>query len=151
MLNKIKNKILHILRKLCGYYELEVDAKSFKHAYLNMSNDFSLEHDENKKLKQEYTDLMTKYVSMSINYTDLVAVATNYKFNICESIPENKYVIRVYEDEKKKDQYKFLALELDSILDIMTNKGTHPRDLLKRAINEAQRKSKQEHNDNDSK
>lgn len=37
MLNKIKDKILHVLRNYCGYYELE----EIKGHYQNMCNDYS--------------------------------------------------------------------------------------------------------------
>ena len=108
MINKIKQKILHILRKNCGYYELA-----------NRIQKLVLEAD-NKNI--ECDNLFSKYEAKILEYDILKA--------------EFDYLV----ENKQNDYYKFLVQELESILKIMKQKGTHPQDILIKTIREAKKK-----------
>src|SRR5574344_534467 len=138
MLNKIKDKFIHILRENCGYYELEEEF---------FENDDKW-YDDFEKLEEKYNQLSSKYEAKILEYDILdnkykkiVNVYTN-----CSTL-NNHYdtdeIIKVGERESSYLYKKYLVAELEEILKIMKEKGIHPQDLIKRIINKANRDLKE--------
>ena len=141
MLNKIKNKILHIVREKCGYYELrqemfDLDDKWLKD-YEDLESIAFLTQRNLEELSSKYEAKILEYDILDNKFKQLVNIITS------EHTMNNHYcleeIILYYNSEKMIDYKKYLIQELEQILNIMKGKGIHPQDLIKRIINKAKR------------
>ena len=144
MLSKIKDKILHVLRNYCGYYELALDYEELELT----NNDIAIKY-ENKanllwnlesnydKISSQHEAKILEYDILKHQFNDLVDTITN-KATMPE-INDLEYIVKCFNHEKQKDYKKYLIAELEEILNIMKQKGIHPQDLIKRIINKANR------------
>ena len=110
MLNKIKEKFIHILREKCGYYEMEEIKGHYQNMCFNYSEDFKIHNDKINKLS-------SLHEAKILEYDILDAQVKNFP---------NLYK-------------KYLVAELEQMLNIMKEKGIHPQDLIVRIINKANR------------
>jgi hypothetical protein len=134
MLNRIKNRILHVLRNYCGYYELKKslnqklnDKQNFIGVQGNTVQDLVLQND---KLKYELDKLSDKHEAKILEYDILFA---KNETNILE-----RDILDAQVKDFPNDYKKYLVLELEQILNIMKEKGIHPQDLIKRMVNKLQ-------------
>ena len=141
MLNKIKDKILHVLRNYCGYYELEDLKDKYCKWYYSCTNDFMILMRGHEKLLSQHEAKILEYDILDNKYKTLVNIYTN-----CRTL-NNHYdideIIKVGNSENTHLYKKYLVAELEEILNIMKNKGIHPQDLIKRIINKAKRDIKE--------
>jgi hypothetical protein len=151
MLNKIKDKILHVLRNYCGYYLLKGAFDVADEDYTKLNNEFI-------KLNDKNFELQTDVISVQIELDKLLAqheakileydiLDNKYKkivnvYTLCSTL-NNHYdteeIIKVGEKESSYLYKKYLVAELEEILNIMKEKGIHPQDLIKRIITKAKR------------
>lgn len=139
MLNKIKDKILHVLRNYCGCYELALEYNSYRKLMveniqdiLNREQKRILEYD---KLSAQHEAKILEYDILDNKYKKIVNVYTN-----CCTLNNNydiDEIIKVGNSENSYLYKKYLVAELEEILNIMKEKGVHPQDLIKRIINKA--------------
>ena len=141
MLNKIKDKILHVLRNYCGYYELEKEYNKYKKWYHECDHDFVLLMETNEKLSAQHEAKILEYDILDNKYKTLVDIYTN-----CRTL-NNHYdideIIKVGNSENNYLYKKYLVAELEEILSIMKQKDVHPQDLIKRIINKVKRDIKE--------
>lgn len=158
MLNKIKDKLMHILREKCGYYELKLNYEELEVCNNNIAKKYEKKAYElfdldNKidKLKSilesknaEYEYLSSQHEAKILEYDilenkfkKLVGIITNeHTMNDHYCLDE---IILYWKSEENLRYKKYLTQELDSILTIMRQKGTHPQDLIKKTIREAKK------------
>lgn len=130
MLNRIKNRILHVLRNYCGYYELEKLNNilySEQKFYIEKTNNLDIKV-QCKMLK--YDKLLAKHEAKILEYDILFA---KNEANILE-----RDILDAKIKNFPNDYKKYLVLELEQILNIMKEKGIHPQDLIKRMVNKLQ-------------
>lgn len=141
MLNKIKDKILHVLRNYCGYYEMEEIKGHYQNMCYDYSEDFKRYIKQLDKLSAQYEAKILEYDILDNKYKTLVNIYTN-----CRTL-NNHYdideIIKVGNSENNYLYKKYLVAELEEILNIMKEKGVHPQDLIKRIINKANRDLKE--------
>ena len=141
MLDKIKDKILHVLRNYCGYYELEEIKGHYQNMCFNYSEDFKRHIKQLDKLSAQHESKILEYDILDNKYKTLVNIYTN-----CRAL-NNHYdideIIKVGNSENNYLYKKYLVAELGEILNIMKEKGVHPQDLIKRIINKANRDIKE--------
>ena len=77
MLNKIKDKILHVLRNYCGYYEMNEILNEYKKMCFNYSKDFKIYNDEMNKLSAQHEAKILEYDILDNKYKTLVNIYTN--------------------------------------------------------------------------
>lgn len=138
MLNKIKNKILHIIREKCGYYELEKISLEYQQICFNYCNQIeelkkklNIEIVQHEELNFEYNILSAKHEAKILEYDILFAKN--------ESKTLELDILDAQVKSFPNDYKKYLIQELEQILNIMRDKGVHPQDLIKRVINKAKR------------
>ena len=144
MLNRIKDKILHVLRNYCGYYELEREYISLKYyskdidkKYNKYYKEYTCIEEKLEKLLAQHEAKILEYDILKNQFNDLVDIITN-KTPMPE-INDLEYIIKCFNHEKQDDYKKYLINELEEILNIMKEKGVHPQDLIKRIITKAKR------------
>lgn len=134
MLNKIKGKILHVLREKCGYYELKLNYEELKLC----NNSIAIQYE---KRAYELFDLDNK-----IDNLKSTLEAKILEYDILFAKNEANILERDILDAQVKDfpnnYKKYLVAELEQILNIMKDKGVHPQDLIKRIVNKAKRDTK---------
>ena len=118
------NKILDLLRKYCGYYDLE---KEYTKIQIDFSNIFY-------KNEKEYNKLFAKNETKILE-NDILSAKLESKILECDIL-----------ENKNKDLHieykKYLINQLKEVLNIMKNKGTHPQDLINFMINKYKRNIK---------
>lgn len=140
MLNKIKDKFIHILRKHCGYYELERKHISLKFYNNDIEKKYYINYKKYRKtevalekLSARHEAKILEYDILDNKYKKIVNVYTN-----CSTL-NNHYdteeIIKVGERENSYLYKKYLVAELEEILNSMKEKGIHPQDLINRIIN----------------
>src|SRR5574344_611531 len=141
MLNKIKDKFINILRKYCGYYELEKTAKFYQEEYHNTTDAFLKLANEYEELSSKHEAKILEYDILDNKYKKIVNIHTNAcTLNNHYDIDE---IIKAGLRENSLAYKKYLVAELEEILKIMREKGIHPQDLIKRIINKANRDLKE--------
>ena len=134
MLNKIKDKILHVLRNYCGYYALKVE---FFENDDQWYSDFEALEEKLDKLSAQHESKILEYDILDNKYKTLVNIYTN-----CRAL-NNHYdldeIINAGLGENSRNYKKYLVAELEQILAVMKEKGIHPQDLIKRIINKVKR------------
>ena len=141
MLNKIKDKILHVLRNYCEYYKLEKEYNKYRTWYHECDHDFVLLMESSEKLSARHEAKILEYDILKHQFNNLVDIITD-KATMPE-INDLEYIIECFNREKQKDYKKYLVAELEEILNIMKEKGIHPQDLIKRIINKVKRDIKE--------
>ena len=166
MLNKIKDKILHVLRNYCGYYSLkreytrlkqrtediEIESEYKLKTLMTNFNQINIDYDKlfskHEAKILEYDILKNnigqnnnlEYQKLLLHYEDLIR-----EIGICDTygVYSSEDEIKIYNEIKQNDYKKYLVSELEEILNIMKEKGVHPQDLIKRIINKANRDLKE--------
>ena len=118
------DKILNLLRKYCGYYDLEKRRNFYKTAYYDCLDDF--------KRLAGYTEKLEAKQETKILENDILSAKLESKI-LEYDILENK------NKELHIEYKKYLINQLEEILNIMKNKGTHPQDLINFMINKYKR------------
>lgn len=118
------DKILNLLRKHCGYYDLEKRRDFYKKLYYDALDDFKrlVKYTEKLESKQEAKMLENDILSAKLESKIL-------EYDILEN--KNKELHIKYK--------KYLIAQLEEILNIMKNRGTHPQDLINFMINKYKR------------
>lgn len=162
MIDKIKEQILHILRKLCGYYGLELNYGELELCNNDIATQYERRAYELFNLDDKINRLESKLESKNLEYDILSA---QHEAKILEyDILDNKYktivdvytnnrtlnnhydieeIVKVGVNENSYNYKKYLIAELEQILAIMKEKGIHPQDLIKGIINKAKRDLKE--------
>lgn len=141
MLNKIKEKFIHILRKKCGYYSLREDFYKYRDWYHECSEDFVSLMEKHDKLSSQHEAKILEYDILDNKYKTLVDIHTNAcTLNNHYDIDE---IIKAGLRENSLAYKKYLVAELEQILITMKEKGIHPQDLIKRIINKVNRDIKE--------
>ncbi len=165
MLNKIKEQILHILRKLCGYYKLEcenatlyseqnfyrnkimpkleskLESKNLEYDILSAQHEAKiLEYDI---LDNKYNEGARAFQDLENDYKNMLVGLTNGQMEYFEDTSDYVQTFQKVENIINNNYKKYLVAELEEILNIMKQKGIHPQDLIKRIINKANRDIKE--------
>lgn len=145
----IKDKVLHILRKFCGYYEMEDIKGHYQNMCYNYSEDFKIYNKKTAELNDKNFELQTEIISTQVELDKLSVQheAKILEYDILFAKNEANILERDILDNKIKEfpylYKKYLIVELEQILNIMKQKGVHPQDLIKRIINKANRDLKE--------
>ena len=118
------DKILNLLRKYCGYYDLENRRNFYKKLYYDALDDF--------KRLVKYTEKLEPKQEAKILENDILSAKLESKileYDILENKNKDLHI----------EYKKYLINQLEEILNIMKNKGTHPQDLINFMINKYKR------------
>lgn len=141
MLNKINNKFMHICRKYCGYYKLRQEMFNLDNEWLEdyekLESKLEAKILEQNIIESKFQAKTLEYDILDNKFKQLVGIVTsNNTMNNHYCLEE---IITYYKSEELYNFRKYLIQELESILEIIKNKGMHPQDLISRTINEAKR------------
>ena len=155
MLNKIKDKILHVLRNYCGYYLLKGAFDVADEDYTKLNNEFIKLNDKNfelqtdvisiqielDKLSAQHEAKILEYDILDNKYKEVINLTTNY--TLTGDIYDLGNFSSAWSSENRHKYNSYLIAELEEILNIMKEKGIHPQDLIKRIITKAKRDIKE--------
>lgn len=120
MLNRIKDKILHVLRNYCGYYELEEIKGHYQNMCIDYSEDFKRHIKQLNKLSSEHEAKILEYDILDNKYKEVVNLTTNY--TLTGDIYNLGNFSSAWSSENRHKYNSYLIAELEEILNIMKQK-----------------------------
>ena len=135
MLNKIKDKILHVLRNYCGYYEMEDIKGHYQNMCYNYSEDFKIYNKKTAELNDKNFELQTEIISTQVELDKLsvqheskileydILFAKNEANVLERDILDNKYktLVNIYTNCRTVNNH----YDIDEIIKVGNSENTH--------------------------